>query len=140
MPTAKKATAKKPATKKATTTKKTATKKPATKKVTKTTAKKTTAKKTTTKKTAKKSTVEKVAINIKEEALKLIEKIQKNPKFLDEFLNDPIKFVEKKTGLDLPDEQIKKIIDQVKKEVTKKVDTKKIAAGIKTIKNLFGKK
>lgn len=135
MPTAKKATAKKPATKKATTTKKTATKKPATKKVTKTTAKKTTAKKTT-----KKSTVEKVAINIKEEALKLIEKIQKNPKFLDEFLNDPIKFVEKKTGLDLPDEQIKKIIDQVKKEVTKKVDTKKIAAGIKTIKNLLGKK
>lgn len=140
MATAKKTTA----TKKTTTAKKTAAKKPATKKTTKTVAKKTTTKKTTAKKTtakkpAAKTTVKKVAVDLKKEALKLIEKIQKNPKFVDEFLNDPIKFVEKKTGLDLPDEQINKIIAQVKKEVVKKVDTKKVAAGIKAIKNLLGK-
>lgn len=77
-----------------------------------------------------------MAIDIKKEAAKLIETIQKNPKLVSEFTKDPVKFIEKKTGLDLPDEQINKIIKQVKKEIEKNIDTEKIAKGIEIIKKL----
>ena len=142
--TKKAATTKKVAAKKTTTTKKAALAKktPAKKETTKkVAAKKTPAKKTTTKKTAaqKKASTKKVvnkvvdkvvdkAIDLQEEAEKLIAKLTNEPGLIQDFLNDPIKFVEDKTGLDLPDEQINKIIDQVKEAVNNllaKVDTKK---------------
>lgn len=161
--TKKAATTKKPAAKttakKTTTTKKaTTTKKPVAKKETvkKTTAKKTTAKKTTTtkkstaaKKAATKKAVNQVvdkvvdkAIDLKEEAEKIIAKLTNDPNLVKDFLNDPIKFVEDKTGLDLPDEQIAKIVDQVKEAVNNllaKVDTEKAKSLFDRIKAFFKK-
>lgn len=50
-----------------------------------------------------------------EEALK---KLQSDEKLLDEFKKDPIKTVEKITGIDLPDDQLKKIVDGIKAKMT----------------------
>ena len=50
-----------------------------------------------------------------EEALK---KLQSDEKLLDEFKKDPIKTVEKITGVDLPDDQLKKIVDGIKAKLT----------------------
>ena len=83
-----------------------------------------------------------MAIDIKKEAEKLIKKIQKDPTLVTDFLKDPVKFVEDKTGLDLPDDQINKIIDIVKKEVNKlakNVDKEKVAKGVELVKGLLDK-
>ena len=77
-----------------------------------------------------------MAIDIKKEAQKLIKLIQDNPELVKEFTKDPIKFVEKKTGLDLPDEQIKKIVEEIKKKVVSKVDAKTIAKGVELLSKL----
>lgn len=50
-----------------------------------------------------------------EEALK---KLQSDEKLLAEFKKDPIKTVEKITGVDLPDDQLKKIVDGIKTKLT----------------------
>ena len=149
--TKKAATTKKPAAKttakKTTTTKKATTaKKPVAKKETvkKTAVKKTAAKKAATKK-AVNQVVDKVvdkAIDLKEEAEKIIAKLTNDPNLVKDFLNDPIKFVEDKTGLDLPDEQIAKIVDQVKEAANNllaKVDTEKAKSLFDRIKAFFKK-
>lgn len=84
-------------------------------------------------KNTKKVDLTKIATNI-------ITTIKKNPDLIDDFLKDPVKFVEKKTGLDLPDDQINKIIDKVKKEVASKIDAEKIAKGIKLVEGLLKNK
>lgn len=78
-------------------------------------------------------------IDLTKIATKIIDTIKKDPTLVDDFLKDPVKFVEKKTGIDLPDDQINKIIDKVKKEVAKKVDVEKVAKGIKVISDLLKK-
>lgn len=83
-----------------------------------------------------------MAVDIKKEAKKLIDEIKKNPDLIKDFTKNPVKFVESKTGLDLPDEQINKIIDQVKAEVTKlasKVDVEKLGKAANALKGLLKK-
>lgn len=83
-----------------------------------------------------------MTVDIKKEAKKLIDEIKKNPDLIKDFTKNPVKFVESKTGLDLPDEQINKIIDQVKAEVTKlasKVDVEKLGKAANALKGLLKK-
>lgn len=53
-------------------------------------------------------------MDIKKKVEELVEKVQKNPKLLKEFKEDPVKVVEELTGLDLPDDDIKKLAELVK--------------------------
>lgn len=91
-----------------------------------------------------------MAINLKAEAKKLVELIKKDPKKVKTFTKDPIKFVEKYTGLDLPDEKIKTIITSVTKDLkanAKKtgidlsdgIDLDDIKGGIALISNMKSK-
>ena len=77
--------------------------------------------------------------DLKKIADTLIKEIQKNPKLITDFTKDPVKFVEKKTGLDLPDEQINKLIDNVKKNAIKNIDMDKVGKGIELIGDLLKK-
>ena len=56
-------------------------------------------------------------MDIKKKVEELVEKIQKNPKLLKEFKEDPVKVVEELTGLDLPDDDIKKLAALVKAKI-----------------------
>ncbi len=59
--------------------------------------------------------------NLKEKIEKVVEKIKKDDDFAKKFKSDPVKAVESILGIDLPDEQINKIIQAVKTKIT--VDT-----------------
>ena len=72
-------------------------------------------------------------MDIKENVSELVEKIKKNPKLLKEFKENPVKVVEGVIGMDLPDDQIKKIADLVKA----KIDLDKAGD---LLGGLFGKK
>lgn len=56
--------------------------------------------------------------NLKEKIEKVVEKVKKDKDFAKKFKSDPIKAVESIIGIDLPDEQINKIIQAVKAKVT----------------------
>lgn len=56
-------------------------------------------------------------MDIKTEAEKLIKKITADPKMLEKFKSNPVSVVESLLGVDLPDEQIKKIVDLVKAKI-----------------------
>ena len=71
-------------------------------------------------------------MDIKEKVTELVEKIQKNPKLLAEFKNNPIKVVEDIIGIDLPDAQIKQVAELVKA----KIDLDKVG---NLLGGLFGK-
>ena len=75
-------------------------------------------------------------MDIKEKATELVEKIQNNPKLLKEFKDNPVKVVEELIGIDLPDDQIKKVADLVKA----KIDLDKAGALLEGLGGLFGKK
>ena len=47
----------------------------------------------------------------------MIEKIQKNPDTLKKFKTQPIKVVEELIGIDLPDDQIEKLVDLIKAKI-----------------------
>ena len=55
---------------------------------------------------------------IKDKIEDIVEKIKKDPKLLQKFKDDPIKTVEGLIGIDLPDEQIEKIVDAVKAKIS----------------------
>lgn len=55
---------------------------------------------------------------IKDKIEDVVEKIKKDPKLLQKFKDDPIKTVEGLIGIDLPDEQIEKIVDAVKAKIS----------------------
>ncbi len=56
-------------------------------------------------------------IDIKEKIEEIIEKIKKDENFAKNFKKDPIKTVEKLLGVDLPEEQLEKIVAAVKAKV-----------------------
>ncbi len=62
-----------------------------------------------------------MALDVKKEAKKVIDAIKKDPTKIAELTKDPVKFVEKTTGLDLPDDEINKVIALVK-EQAKNID------------------
>ncbi|MGI6156961.1 MAG: hypothetical protein ACOYH4_00555 [Saccharofermentanales bacterium] len=65
----------------------------------------------------------------------LVQKIKGDQGFADQFKKDPIKAVEKTIGVDLPDEQIKSVVDGVKAKL--KLDDAGDVVG--KVKGIFGK-
>lgn len=74
-----------------------------------------------------------MALDIKAEIEKLVDKIQDDPKLMEQFKTEPIKEVEKLLGVDLPDDVIEKIVAGVKAKLS--VDKLSDAAGL--LKKLF---
>ena len=76
-------------------------------------------------------------LDLSKVAEKLISEIKKDPTQITEFTKDPVKFVEKKTGVDLPDDQINQVIASVKKEAGK-IDADDIKKGLNVLSSLMG--
>ena len=74
-----------------------------------------------------------MAFDIKAKVEELVEKIRKDPKLLSEFRSKPIPTVEKLIGIDLPDDQIQKVVELIKA----KLDLDKVGD---LLGGLFGKK
>lgn len=74
--------------------------------------------------------------DIKAQVEEAVKKLQSDDKLLEEFKKEPIKTVEKITGIDLPDEQLQKVVDGIKAKMT--LDD--IGDKLGGLKNLFGKK
>ncbi|MBE5864387.1 MAG: hypothetical protein E7295_16320 [Lachnospiraceae bacterium] len=72
-------------------------------------------------------------MDIKAEITKVVEKITKDEKLMDQFKKDPVKAVESVIGVDLPDDMINKVVGGVKAKIS--IDKLGDIAG--TIKNLF---
>lgn len=75
-------------------------------------------------------------MDIKEKVEELVEKIQSDKDILAKFRKDPVAVVEKLVGVDLPDDQIKKVADMVKA----KLDLDKMGDALGMLGGLFGKK
>ena len=56
-------------------------------------------------------------MDLKKKVEELVAEIQKNPKLMNQFMENPIKVVEDLIGIDLPDDQIEKIVDAVKAKI-----------------------
>lgn len=74
-----------------------------------------------------------MAFDIKETVNDLVEKIKSNPKLLEKFKTEPVKVIEELIGIDLPDDQIEKVVELVKA----KIDLDKVG---NLLGGLFGKK
>ncbi len=57
-------------------------------------------------------------MDIKEQISKMVEEISKNPNMKEQFEKEPVKTIEKVTGIDLPDDVAMKVIDGVKAKLT----------------------
>lgn len=57
-------------------------------------------------------------MDIKEKIEELVNKVKNDKDFGDDFKKDPVKAVESVIGVDLPDEQIEKVIDGVKAKIS----------------------
>ncbi|MBE6935458.1 MAG: hypothetical protein E7458_03040 [Ruminococcaceae bacterium] len=75
-------------------------------------------------------------MDIKEKIGELVDKIKDDPKIAKEFKDDPIATVEKLLGIDLPNEQLEKIVDGVKA----KIGLDKLGDALGGLGGLFGKK
>ena len=53
-------------------------------------------------------------MDIKAKVEELVDEIRKNPKMLKEFKENPVPVIEKLVGMDLPDDQILKLVELVK--------------------------
>lgn len=71
--------------------------------------------------------------DIKAEITKVVEKVTKDEKLMDQFKKDPVKTVEGVLGIDLPDDLMTKIVDGVKAKIT--VD--KVGGVADALKKLF---
>ena len=74
-----------------------------------------------------------MALDIKEKVTELVNKIKSDEALQKQFKENPVKAVESLLGVDLPDEQIQKIVEGIKAKLT--VDTAKDAVG--KLKKLF---
>ena len=75
-------------------------------------------------------------INIKALIEELVEKIQKDPDILKKFNEEPVVCLEKLLGVDLPDDQMEKLIDGIKAKIT----MDKVGDVLGGLGSLFGKK
>ncbi|MGN0586826.1 MAG: hypothetical protein ACI4JF_06020 [Oscillospiraceae bacterium] len=57
-------------------------------------------------------------MDIKAKIEEIVEKIRNDKNFAAEFRADPVKAVEKVIGVDLPDDQLNKLIDGIKAKVS----------------------
>ena len=74
-------------------------------------------------------------MDIKNKVEELVAEIQKNPKLLAQFKENPVPVIEKLVGMDLPDDQIMKLADMVKT----KISLDKAGDLLKGLGGLFGK-
>ncbi len=74
-------------------------------------------------------------MDIKAKVEELVKEIQKNPKLLAQFKENPVPVIEKLVGMDLPDDQILKLAELVKA----KIDLDKAGDLLKGLGGLFGK-
>ncbi len=72
-------------------------------------------------------------MDLKAKIDEIVGKLQKDPALLKKFQADPIKALEGLTGVDLPDEQIKPLIDGIKA----KLAAGDIAGKLGDLKKLF---
>lgn len=70
----------------------------------------------------------------------VVAKLKANPDLVAKFAANPVKVLESVFNIDLPDEQINKIIEGVKGQIDfSKIDVKEAAGLLGKLKNLFGK-
>ncbi len=74
-------------------------------------------------------------MDIKEKIEQIVNKVKSDKTLLSRFQKEPIKVVEELIGVDLPDDQIEKIVDAVKA----KIDMDKIGDALGGLGKLFGK-
>lgn len=72
-------------------------------------------------------------MDIKAEITKTAEKIMKDKELQEEFKKDPVKAIEKVTGIDLPDDVMEKIVAGVKS----KISLDKASDALGALKKLF---
>ena len=75
-------------------------------------------------------------MDIKQKVEELVEKIQSDKTILAKFQTDPVSTVEGLIGIDLPNDQIEKLLDLVKA----KIDMDKLGDAIGALGGLFGRK
>ena len=76
-----------------------------------------------------------MSFDVKAKIDELVGKLQKDPALLKSFQEDPIKTVEKLTGIDLPDDQIQPLVTGIKAKLT----AGDIGSKLGGLKNLFNK-
>ena len=74
-------------------------------------------------------------MDIKAKVEELVSEIQKNPKLLSQFKENPVPVIEKLVGMDLPDDQIMKLAELVKA----RIDLEKVGDLLKGLGGLFRK-
>lgn len=74
-----------------------------------------------------------MSIDVKAKIEELADKLQKDPNLLKSFQADPVKTLEKLTGVDLPDEQLKPLVAGVKA----KLATSDLGGKLDGLKKLF---
>lgn len=72
-------------------------------------------------------------MDLKAKIEELVEKVKSDKDFASKFTSDPVKAVESVLGVDLPDDQIKSLVDGVKA----KVSLDKAGGLLGSIKKLF---
>lgn len=74
-----------------------------------------------------------MSFDVKAKVEELVGKLRKDPAALKSFQDDPIKTVEKLTGVDLPDEQLKPLVAGIKA----KLAAAGLGGKLDGLKNLF---
>ncbi len=74
-----------------------------------------------------------MSFDVKAKVEELVGKLQKDPATLKSFQDDPIKTVEKLTGVDLPDEQLQPLVAGIKA----KLAAADLGGKLDGLKNLF---
>ena len=74
-------------------------------------------------------------MDIKQKVEELVEKIQNDKEILAKFQKNPVSTVEGLIGIDLPNDQIEKLVDLVKA----KIDMDKLGDAIGALGGLFGR-
>lgn len=72
-------------------------------------------------------------MDIKGHINKIVEEVSKNPNIKEQFDKEPVKVVEKVTGMDLPDDVVMKVVEGVKAKL--KIDSVSKAAD--SLKGIF---
>lgn len=86
----------------------------------------------------KKATV--ITMDIKAKIEELYKKITSDKDILAKFKSEPIKTVEGLLGIDLPDEQIEKLVEGIKAKIDIEEASEKISGVMGKLGGLFGKK
>ena len=76
-----------------------------------------------------------IIMDIKAVITEAVEKITSDEKILESFKKNPIKTVEELTGIDLPDDQLEKVVEGIKAKVT----LDEVSGALGGLKNLFKK-